>query len=83
MILHVADILATILSSRMHTTITSSHRDTCKMVVSKSSFSRLQTPWLVRHCHFLEVQDISDHSSATKMYGHPERSEKMAAEVAQ
>jgi len=53
------------------------------MGVTKSQISRLQSPWLVRHCHFLEVQDISDHSSPTKIYGHPESSEKMAAEVAQ
>ena len=53
------------------------------MGVTKSSFSRLQTPWLIQHCHFLEVQDISDHSSGTNIYGHPESSEKMAVEVGQ
>ena len=55
----------------------------CKMGVTKSSFSRLQTPWLIQDCHFLEVQDISDHSSGRNIYGHPESSEKMAAEVGQ
>ena len=38
---------------------------------------------MIKHCHFLEVQDISDNSSGTNIYGHPESSEKMAAEVGQ
>ena len=45
------------------TTITAPIAIACKMVgVAKCYFSRLQTTWLILHCHFLEVQDISDHS---------------------
>ena len=32
----------------------------------KKLISRLQTPWLIRYCHFLEVHDISDHSTPWK-----------------
>ena len=54
---------------------------TCKLRVTKSSFSCLQSLWLFQHCHFLEVQDISDHSSETNIYGSYVSSEKMASEV--
>ena len=46
-------------------TITAPIEITCKMAVTKSSLSCLQTLWLVQHCHFPEVWDISDHSSET------------------
>ena len=66
----------------MHTTNSAPIEIACKMGVTKSSFSRLETHWLIHHCHFLEVQDISDHSSSeTNIYGSPESSEKMASEV--
>ena len=49
---------------RIHTTNSAPIEIACKMgVTKKTSFSRLQTHWLIQHCHFLEVQDISDHSS--------------------
>ena len=68
---------------RIHTTNSAPIEIACKMGVPKSSFSRLQTHWLIQRRHFPEVQDISDHSSGTHIYGHPESSEKMAAEVGQ
>ena len=51
---------------RMYSTNSAPTGIACKMGVTKISFSRLQTPWLIQHCHFLEVQDICDHSSEKK-----------------
>ena len=66
---------------RTHPTTNSSHqRLHVKRGLHKNVFSCLQTHWLLQHCHFLEVQDIS---CETNIYGSPESesSWKMASKV--
>ena len=56
----------------MHTTNSAPIEIARKMGLQKAHIlSRLQTPWLIQHCHCLEVQDISDHSSGTNILWSP------------
>ena len=69
----------------MHSTIAAPRLPVKRGLQKAHIMFRLQTPWLIQHCHFLEVQDIYDHSSGTNIVvlSPCESSEKMAFEIGQ